>query len=137
MGKVPPPHILSHCPSPPPPEILGSALSTAPEIKSPPAAIGPQGALRVGVIGYGYWGPNLVRNFNEAPGSYVNVVADRNQQRRDAVQRRYPWITAIDDASDLIADRGIDAVVIATPVATHFYLALEALRAGKHVLVEK
>jgi predicted dehydrogenase len=95
------------------------------------------GDLRTGVIGYGYWGPNLARNFAEQVGSTLTSVADRSPDRLKAAKRRYPWITTHDDASALIGDPSVDAVAIATPVATHFALALEAIRAGKHVLVEK
>ena len=93
--------------------------------------------IRVGVIGYGYWGPNLVRNFAERPDAQVVVVADRRPERLALVQRRYPGIRVAADPADLIADPAVDAVVIATPVALHFDLAMTALRAGKHVLVEK
>lgn len=93
--------------------------------------------MRVGVIGYGYWGPNLVRNFAERPDAQVVVVADRRSERLALVQRRYPGIRVTADPADLIADPGVDAVVIATPVALHFDLAIASLRAGKHVLVEK
>lgn len=95
------------------------------------------GALRVGIIGYGYWGPNLARNFSEHVDSTLTAVADRTPDRRQAAKRRYPWITTHDDASALIKDPAVDAVAIATPVATHFEIALDAIRAGKHVLVEK
>src|SRR5687768_2458694 len=93
--------------------------------------------IRVGVIGYGYWGPNLVRNFAELPDAQVTVVADRRPERLAQVQRRYPAIRVTTDPAELIADSAVDAVVIATPVALHFELANAALRAGKHVLVEK
>lgn len=93
--------------------------------------------LRVGVIGYGYWGPNLARNFAEHVGSTLCAVADRSPERREAAKRRYPWIATHQDSSTLIADPTVDAVAIATPVATHFEVALEAIQAGKHVLVEK
>ena len=93
--------------------------------------------IRVGVIGYGYWGPNLVRNFAERPDAQVVVVADRRPERLALVERRYPGIRVTADPADLIADPAVDAVVIATPVALHFDLAIAALRAGKHVLVEK
>ena len=93
--------------------------------------------MRVGVIGYGYWGPNLVRNFAERQDAQVVVVADRRPERLAQVQRRYPTIRATTDPADLIADPAVDAVVIATPVELHFDLAIAALRAGKHVLVEK
>ena len=93
--------------------------------------------IRIGVIGYGYWGPNLVRNFADRPNAQVTVVADRRPERLAEAQRRYPTVRVTADASDLIADPAVDAVVIATPVALHFELATAALRAGKHVLVEK
>jgi predicted dehydrogenase len=108
-----------------------------PIVNREPEDTGSHERLRVGVIGYGYWGPNLVRNFVEVSGSTVTAVADRSSQRREAARQRYPWIRALEDASELIADPCIDAVVVATPVSTHFELALQALRASKHVLVEK
>jgi predicted dehydrogenase len=93
--------------------------------------------IRIGVIGYGYWGPNLVRNFADLPDAAVAVVADRRADRLALAQRRYPGIRVTSNPPDLIADPAVDAVVIATPVALHFELASAALRAGKHVLVEK
>jgi predicted dehydrogenase len=93
--------------------------------------------ITVGVIGYGYWGPNLVRNFAETAGARVGVVCDLSDQRLALAARRYPGVRTSRDARELIDDPGVDAVVIATPVHTHFELALAALRAGKHVLVEK
>jgi predicted dehydrogenase len=91
----------------------------------------------VGVIGFGYWGPNLVRNFAETPHTRVAFVADLSQERLAVAARRYPGIKVSTSARDLIEDPGVDAVVVATPVETHFDLAMAALRAGKHVLVEK
>jgi predicted dehydrogenase len=93
--------------------------------------------IRIGVIGYGYWGPNLVRNFAEVRGCQVVSVADSRAERRALVQSRYPAIDTTEDFHELIADPNVDAVAIATPVHTHYPLALEALRAGKHVWVEK
>lgn len=93
--------------------------------------------VRVGVIGYGYWGPNLVRNFSEAPDTHVSAVADMRSDRLQLVSRRYPAIQAVLDYRDILRDSEIDAVAISTPVSTHFQLAMEALQAGKHVLVEK
>jgi predicted dehydrogenase len=93
--------------------------------------------ITVGVIGYGYWGPNLVRNFAEAPGGRVGAITDIRAERLAEVKARYPAIAVSTDARDLINDSAVDAVVIATPVSTHFELALAAMRAGKHVLVEK
>jgi predicted dehydrogenase len=93
--------------------------------------------IRVGVIGYGYWGPNLVRNFSEVAGAQVVAVADRRPERLQLVRGRYPAIRVTTDHGELIDDPGVDAVAIATPVSSHFDLAMAALRAGKHVLVEK
>jgi predicted dehydrogenase len=93
--------------------------------------------IRIGVIGYGYWGPNLVRNFSDQADARVTMVADSRAERLAQAARRYPGIRVTTDAADLIADRDVDAVVIATPVGFHFELARAALRAGKHVLVEK
>jgi predicted dehydrogenase len=93
--------------------------------------------IRVGVIGYGYWGPNLVRNFMLAPGSAVTRVCDLREERLTPLHKLYPGLRTCNRSDDLINDPEIDAVVIATPVSSHFELAMAALRAGKHVLVEK
>jgi len=93
--------------------------------------------VRIGVVGYGYWGPNLVRNFAEYPGSHVATVADMRLDRLAPVRRRYPDVVVTTDYRDLLNDPSIDAVVISTPISTHFDLALASLKAGKHVLVEK
>ena len=93
--------------------------------------------IGVGIIGYGYWGPNLVRNFMEVPDCRVVAVADMRAERLARMSSRYPTVQAYGDFTDLIASADVDLVVIATPVSTHFPLALAALRAGKHVLVEK
>jgi predicted dehydrogenase len=93
--------------------------------------------ITVGVIGYGYWGPNLVRNFAETPGARVGHVADTRPERLALVTARYPAAKVSTDFRDLIADPSVDAVVVATPVSTHFDIAMAVLRAGKHVLIEK
>jgi len=93
--------------------------------------------IRIGVIGYGYWGPNLVRNFADVPSAQVAMVSDRRGERLAEVARRYPGVRTTTDPNALIDDPDVDAVVIATPVQHHFELAMAALRAGKHVLVEK
>jgi predicted dehydrogenase len=95
------------------------------------------GVLGVGVVGYGYWGPNLVRNFMSDQDTRVVAVCDRSQDRLAEVKRLYPAVEATTDPLDLFRNPEIDAVAIATPVATHFDLARGALKAGKHVLVEK
>ncbi len=93
--------------------------------------------IGVGVVGYGYWGPNLVRNFNETPGSKVVEVSDLRSARLVQARTRYPSIEITTDHRTLMTNPAVDAVVIATPVSTHYDLAMQALRAGKHVLVEK
>ena len=93
--------------------------------------------IRIGVIGYGYWGPNLVRNFMEAPGSTVVAVCDLRPERLAQLQARYPSIKTLSNYHQLLDDQEIDAVAIATPVSSHFELGIAALRANKHVLVEK
>jgi predicted dehydrogenase len=93
--------------------------------------------LTYGVVGYGYWGPNLVRSFYGAEGSTVAIVAERDAGRRALVAATYPGIEVVADAHDLIGRSNIDVVAVATPVSTHFPLACSALRAGKHVFLEK
>jgi predicted dehydrogenase len=103
-----------------------------------PAQPAPASAtIRIGVIGYGYWGPNLVRNFSEVQGAQVAAVSDLSEDRLGQVRARYPSVSTTTEYRNLLNDPTIDAVVIATPVRTHFRLAMEALSAGKHVLVEK
>ncbi|GAB4341864.1 MAG: Gfo/Idh/MocA family oxidoreductase [Leptolyngbyaceae cyanobacterium] len=93
--------------------------------------------VNIGVIGYGYWGPNLVRNFAETPGATVRTVCDAKPELLAKAQARYPSIQVTSNCEEMFADPNIDAVAIATPVSSHFALALAALKAGKHVLVEK
>ncbi|MFO7167532.1 MAG: Gfo/Idh/MocA family oxidoreductase [Chloroflexota bacterium] len=93
--------------------------------------------LGIGVIGYGYWGPNWVRNFAELPDARLVAVSDLRPDRLALAARRFPAIRTTTDVRELLADPAVDAVVIATPVSTHYELASLALRAGKHVLVEK
>lgn len=93
--------------------------------------------INIGVIGYGYWGPNLVRNFMEIPGVQVKTVSDFKLELLAKAQTRYPAIQITTNCQDIFTDPDITAVAIATPVSTHFDLALAALKAGKHVFVEK
>jgi predicted dehydrogenase len=88
--------------------------------------------IRIGIIGYGYWGPNLVRNFAETRGAEVAAVADL-----ESVQRRFPAVKCTSDFQDLMNDPSIDAVAVATPVSSHFQLGMAALKAGKHLWLEK
>jgi predicted dehydrogenase len=93
--------------------------------------------IGIGVIGYGYWGPNLVRNFAECQGAAVRMVCDLRPAQLEKVQRRYPGVRVTTNPADVWNDPEVDAVVVATPVDKHFELAMASLRAGKHVLVEK
>jgi predicted dehydrogenase len=93
--------------------------------------------ITFGIIGYGYWGPNLARNFAEAPGGRVGFVTDVRAERLAQVTARHPGVKVSTDYRDLLNDPSVDAVAVATPVSTHFDIAMAALRAGKHVLVEK
>jgi predicted dehydrogenase len=93
--------------------------------------------IRVGVIGAGYWGPNIVRNLYEAPGAEAVAVADLSQERLDAIHKRFPAVRVTTDYRELLDDPSIDAICIVTPVRTHRKLAEEAFAAGKHVFVEK
>ncbi len=93
--------------------------------------------IRVGVIGYGYWGPNLVRNFALTRESQVVAISDLDQARLANAQQLYTGVKVTTDSHELITDTTVDAVVIATPVSTHFDLANQALQEGKHVLVTK
>ena len=86
--------------------------------------------LSVGVIGYGYWGPNLVRNFQESDVSSVTMVSDLNEARLKLVRSRYPAVQTTIEHRDLMTSESVDAVIIATPVRTHFDLAMSALKAG-------
>jgi predicted dehydrogenase len=92
--------------------------------------------LRVGVVGCGYWGPNLVRNFVELPTSNVMAAADLREERLAHIKTCYPQITVTRDYSDFFAMQ-LDAAVVATPPATHFRIARDCLQHGLHVLVEK
>jgi len=94
-------------------------------------------AVKVGLIGYGYWGPNLARNLVEGPGLELAAIADARPERRALAARRHRWVRLYVDANDLIASDEIEALVIPTPLATHYPLARAAIERGKHVLVEK
>jgi predicted dehydrogenase len=95
------------------------------------------GIIRVGVIGYGYWGPNIVRNFNTIETARVMMVADGAESALKRAKREYPQITVTHDCNDILCAADIDAVAIVTPVSTHFELSKKALENGKHIFVEK
>src|SRR5580658_1739907 len=93
--------------------------------------------INIGVVGYGYWGPNLVRNFSEIDDFKVTMVADLKADNLAKVQKRYPAIKTTTNFDELLLSPQVDAVAIATPVFTHFDLGMKALKAGKHVFMEK
>ncbi len=93
--------------------------------------------LRVGVIGYGYWGPNIVRNFRGLDGSHVELVCDQREESLKKARHAFPEINLCTDSAELLRSPKIDAVAIVTPVWTHYELAKAALENGKHVFVEK
>jgi predicted dehydrogenase len=93
--------------------------------------------INVGVIGYGYWGPNIVRNFFGAQNCAVTKVVDARSERLKLLAKNFPSVQGLTSADDLINDTETDAIVIATPVFSHFELAKRALENGKHVLIEK
>lgn len=93
--------------------------------------------VRIGVIGYGYWGPNLARNIAHHPETELVAIADRDHRRVAAARGAHPLVRLTTEPGELLMDPDIDAVAIATPAETHFALASAALAHGKHVLVEK
>jgi predicted dehydrogenase len=93
--------------------------------------------VRFGVVGVGYWGPNLVRNIHELEDAEVHWVCDLRQEALDAIARRYPSVRTTTRLADVLDDDGVEAIVIATPVSTHYPLAMAAFESGKHVMVEK
>jgi predicted dehydrogenase len=97
----------------------------------------PSKLVRIGVVGLGYWGPNLVRVLHELECADVVAVCDLEGAALTKIGRRYPAIRRTSDFEELLRDGSVDALVIATPVGTHFELARAALEAGKHVFVEK
>jgi predicted dehydrogenase len=96
-----------------------------------------EGLIRIGVIGYGYWGPNIVRNFHAQERSRVVAVCDKNPTSLGRVRQAYPDMSVTSDCNDLLTATDIDAIAVVTPVWTHYELAKAALLNGKHVFVEK
>jgi predicted dehydrogenase len=93
--------------------------------------------LRFAIVGLGYWGPTLLRALVEVPDVEVRWICDRDPARLERYRRRHRGISATTQIEDILADDSVDAVVIATPVFTHAYLARQSLKAGKHTFVEK
>lgn len=93
--------------------------------------------ISVGVVGCGYWGPNLIRNFSRLPNAEVAAVCDLSQERLDHMTNLYPAAKPYKNFHEMLADAGLDAVIVATPLKTHYEFAKASLLAGKHTLVEK
>ena len=93
--------------------------------------------IKFGVVGFGYWGPNVVRNLASLEGAQVVAIADKSQTARRRCQKSYPGIQVTADSSELMSSTAIDAIAVVTPVWSHFELAKAALENGKHVFVEK
>ncbi len=95
------------------------------------------GVVRFGVIGYGYWGPNVVRNLNQLENAEVMAVCDTSAAARQRIQKAYPHVDVTSDPADLMSSPEVDAIAVVTPVWTHYELAKTALENGKHIFVEK
>jgi predicted dehydrogenase len=93
--------------------------------------------INVGIIGYGYWGPNIVRNFNSVDGMRVLSICDKDERNLNRARKAYPQVTATKDSCEILRSKDIDAVAVITPVSSHFNLAKKALENGKHIFVEK
>src|SRR2546426_1813026 len=93
--------------------------------------------LKLGVVGYGYWGPNVVRNFSSQSDCRVVAICDKNPHAVALALTRHPAVHATSNADEVMSSPEIDAVAVVTPVSTHYQLARKALENGKHVFVEK
>ena len=93
--------------------------------------------IRVGVIGYGYWGPNIVRNLHGLESTRVEMVCDKSPKALARARKSYPGIRTVSDPNDVLRSPDVDAVAVITPVWTHYELAKTALENGKHVFIEK
>src|SRR6266404_8858128 len=96
-----------------------------------------KGNISIGIVGCGYWGPLLVRNFNNLPNCSLIVVCDASEARLKHIRALYPSVSCVTDYNRLFADFDLDAIVIATPVKSHYPLAKASLLAGKHTFIEK
>jgi len=93
--------------------------------------------IKIGVVGYGYWGPNVARNFHSCAGAQLTTISDISDKRLAVAQSLYPFIKATKDHMELIRSKDVDVVAVVTPVMRHYEIAREALLAGKHIFVEK
>ena len=116
---------------------MATSLSVDPASKSSAPKAASDNVIKVGVIGYGYWGPNIVRNFHGQERSRVVAVCDKSAKSLQRVRQAFPDMPTTSDCRELLTSPEIDAVAVVTPVWTHFELAKTALENGKHVFVEK
>jgi predicted dehydrogenase len=121
---------------------MSTVLPTAGPIDEPASYESPRNGsgtavVKFGVVGYGYWGPNVVRNLDQLEGSKVVAVCDKSPMARKRIHKTYPHIGVLSETADLMSSTEIDAVAIVTPVWTHYELTKAALQNGKHVFVEK
>jgi predicted dehydrogenase len=93
--------------------------------------------MNIGIVGYGYWGPNVARNFHSCPGAKLTMVSDISEKRLGVAQSLYPFIKVTKDPLELVRSKDVDVVAVVTPVYMHYEIAREALLAGKHIFVEK
>src|SRR5277367_6084781 len=98
---------------------------------------GSEAMVKFGVVGYGYWGPNVVRNLDRLDEAEVVAVCDKSAAARKKVAKAYPDVLVTDDSAELMSNPEIDAIAVVTPVWTHYELAKAALQHGKHIFVEK
>jgi predicted dehydrogenase len=116
---------------------MGTALSVGSTTSLPLTLDLGSNVIRIGVIGYGYWGPNIVRNFHGQEQSRVVSVCDQSPKSLQRVRQSYPDVHVTSDCNELLRATDVDAIAVVTPVRTHYELAKAALDNGKHVFVEK
>jgi len=116
---------------------MGTSFTVGTSVNLPVGSSFSRDVLRVGVIGYGYWGPNIVRNFQGHEKADVVAVCDKNSQSLARVRRAHPEVPVTSDQMEVLTSTQVDVVAVVTPVWTHFELAKLALENGKHVFVEK
>ena len=112
-------------------------MVTAAETGYTPALPVPADVIRFGVIGYGYWAPNIIRNLGTLPGARVTTVCDKSDDALRRAAQAYPGLVLSSDSAQVVSSPSIDAIAVVTPVWTHYALAKAALENGKHVFVEK
>jgi predicted dehydrogenase len=116
---------------------LGQTSTSPAALPHPPFVVRQQDVVRIGVIGYGYWGPNIVRNFQREEAARVVSVCDKSVSSLERVRREHPAIPVTTNYRAMLTDDAIDAIAIVTPVWTHFEIAKAALENGKHIFIEK